>query len=70
MDILAIALDVLHYAPQVVTIASAISAITPVPKKTHKILYILSSILNILALNVGEARKTGILPEPTTSTKN
>lgn len=65
MDILSLMLEALNYAPHVISIASAVSAITPVPKKTHKILYILSSILNLLALNVGEAKKAAA-PEPST----
>ena len=57
MDNLEILGIILTHGPQVVTIASAISALIPVPPKTNRILYLLSSILNIFALNVGEAKK-------------
>jgi hypothetical protein len=58
MDILTFLADALHYAPHVISIASAICAIAPTPKGTSKVLHIVSSIIQILALNVGEAKKT------------
>jgi hypothetical protein len=65
MDILTLLSDILHYAPHVISIASAISAITPVPKGTNRVLHVLSSIINLLALNVGEAKKAAA-QEPST----
>jgi len=66
MEILKILEAVIHYGPHVIALASAISAVTPVPASTHKVLGILNSILNVLALNVGQAKKQ---PGPTI-TKN
>jgi hypothetical protein len=64
MDILSILNAIVHYGPHVIAIASAISAVTPVPQGTNKVLHILSSIINVLALNVGEAKKVPHNPPP------
>ena len=45
-------------ATSVVTAASAVSAITPTPKD-DKVLSGILSVLNLLALNVGHAQRTG-----------
>lgn len=49
--------NVIHYGPTVITLASAISAVTPVPDSTHRVLGIFSNVIDILALNVGKAKK-------------
>ena len=48
---------VVHYGPHIISIASAISAVTPVPQGTNKFLNALNTIISVLALNVGEAKK-------------
>ena len=57
MEFLKILEAIIHYGPHVIAIASAISAITPVPDQANKVLSMLSSIINVLALNVGQAKK-------------
>lgn len=70
MDALSILSLIMHYGPQVITVASAISAVTPVPSKANKILHVLSCILNVLALNVGEAKKVQTNEDSTNKLKD
>lgn len=57
MEFEKILIAIVQYGPHVIAIASAISAITPMPKNTNKVLSLLSTILSTLALNVGQAKR-------------